>query len=108
MILVCNRFKVTPGREDDFVEAFKGREGLIDGMPGFLGLDVLRPLGDEGVFISMARWRSQADFEAWTRSDQFKQSHQGLRGGRHEGLFAAHPVLETFEVFETTWPEESA
>ncbi|MCA8947607.1 MAG: antibiotic biosynthesis monooxygenase, partial [Planctomycetes bacterium] len=36
MIVVMNRFKVSPGREADFEEAFKGRAKLIDTMEGFV------------------------------------------------------------------------
>ncbi len=98
MFIVMNRFKVTPGREQDFVSAFSGRAKAIDGVPGFLALDVLKPVG-EGAFISMTRWKDQAAFEAWTNSEAFKQGH----AKRHPGLFAGHPVLEQFEVFETTY-----
>ena len=98
MIVVMNRFKVSPGREADFEEAFKGRAKLIDTMEGFVGLDMLRPAGEGGVFISMARWRSKADFEAWTTSDAFKQAHSR----RHPGMFEGHPQLEMYEVFDST------
>lgn len=102
MFIVMNCFNVTPGREQDFVEAFKGRAGAVDGVPGFLGLDVLKPVG-EGRFISMGRWASREAFEAWTRSDAFKQGH----ARRHPGLFTGHPQLEIYEVFETTFkPQE--
>jgi len=97
MFIVMNRFNVTPGREKDFEEAFTGRAKAIDGVPGFLGLDVLRPVG-AGPFVSLTRWRSEADFVAWTKSDAFKQGH----AKRHPGVFQGPPVLEQFEVFETT------
>ena len=98
MIIVMNRFQVTTGREHDFEEAFKNRAGLIDGLPGFLGLDMLRPSTPGGVFVSMSRWASMADFEAWTQSDAFRDAHRK----RHEGMFQGHPVLEIFEVFDST------
>lgn len=98
MILVMNRFNVTPGREDDFEEAFRNRAGLIDGMPGFMGLDMLRPASPGGVFISMSRWASMEAFEGWTKSEAFRRAH----GKRHEGMFQGHPVLEIFEVFDST------
>jgi len=93
MFIVMNRFSVTPGREADFEAAFRDRKRLVDGMPGFVAFDLLRPDGD-GVFISLTRWASKADFEAWTRSDAFKQGH----GRRHEGMFTGHPQLEMYEV----------
>ncbi|MCC6464280.1 MAG: antibiotic biosynthesis monooxygenase [Planctomycetes bacterium] len=99
MIIVMNRFRVTPGREVDFEEAFKGRARLIDGMPGFLGLDVLRPSEPGGVFISMARWAGMAEFKAWTESEQFRQGH----GRRHPGMFVGPPQLEIYEVVDSTF-----
>lgn len=98
MIIVMNRFSVTPGREADFEAAFKDRARLVDTMPGFLCQDVLKPVGD-GVFLTMTRWRSMEDFEGWTKSDSFRQGH----ARRHEGMFTAHPKLEIYEVFESTW-----
>ncbi|MHC4840334.1 MAG: antibiotic biosynthesis monooxygenase family protein [Planctomycetota bacterium] len=93
-----NRFSVTPGREADFEEAFKDRRRLIDGMEGFIELDVMRPNENEDVFISMARWQSIEAFKNWTNSEQFKQAH----GKRHPGMFTGHPKLEIFEVFDST------
>ncbi|MCB9894602.1 MAG: antibiotic biosynthesis monooxygenase [Planctomycetes bacterium] len=113
MILVMNRFTVTPGREKDFEEAFKGRAKLVETLPGFMGFDVLRPTHstgsgqaeEGGVFISMTRWASMADFENWTQSEAFKQGHSR----RHPGMFAGHPQLEIFEVFDSTLrPPEGA
>jgi heme-degrading monooxygenase HmoA len=95
MFIVMNRFQVAPGREADFEQAFRERRRLVDGMPGFVAFDLLRPDGD-GVFISMTRWESKADFEAWTQSEAFRNAH----GRRHEGMFLAHPQLELFEVVE--------
>jgi len=98
MIIVMNRFKVTVGREADFEEAFKGRAGLIESMPGFMGLDVLRPAAPGGVFVSMTRWKDMDSFEAWTRSEAFQKAH----GKRHTGMFQGHPQLEVYEVFDST------
>ena len=30
-----------------------------------------------GEYISQSTWATQADFEAWARSDKFKKAHQG-------------------------------
>ena len=98
MILVMNRFTVTPGREKDFEEAFMGRAKLVESLPGFMGFDVLRPTEEGGVFVSMTRWASMADFENWTQSEAFKQGHSR----KHPGMFAGHPKLEIFEVFDST------
>jgi heme-degrading monooxygenase HmoA len=98
MILVMNRFNVTPGREKDFEEAFKGRAKLVETLPGFMAFDVLRPTTEDGVFISMTRWASMKAFEDWTNSDAFKQGHSR----KHPGMFGGHPKLEIYEVFDST------
>ncbi|GIK54321.1 MAG: antibiotic biosynthesis monooxygenase [Planctomycetota bacterium] len=98
MFIVMNRFQVTPGREQDFMDAFMGRARAIDSVPGFLGLDMLKPKG-AGAFISMTRWASEEDFVAWTKSDAFKQGH----ARRHPGMFQGPPVLEQYQVFDSTF-----
>lgn len=96
MVIVMNRFRVAPGREKDFEEVFRGRARLVETMPGFVSLEVLRPLQEQGVFVSMAHWETREAFEAWTKSEQFAEGHKN----RHPGMFQGPPQFEMYEVFE--------
>ncbi len=93
-----NRFRIAPGREDEFVEVWRQRDSRLAEVPGFLEFNLLRgPSTDEAtLFVSHSRWENAAAFEAWTRSDAFRAAHAGAGGQR--GLYLGHPQFEGFEV----------
>ena len=46
MITVANRIYVASEYQDEFEERFRNRARLVDGMPGFISNQVLRPVND--------------------------------------------------------------
>jgi heme-degrading monooxygenase HmoA len=75
MITVANRIGVRPEYADAFEQRFQERAGLVDGMPGFIANQVLRPVNEGDPYIVLTFWNSREEFEAWTRSDEFRQGH---------------------------------
>ncbi len=59
------RFKVKPGREKEFEEAY-GPVGdwarLFRNHDGYLGTDLMRDTNDERVYLTIDRWKSADDF----------------------------------------------
>lgn len=59
------RFKVKPGREREFEEAY-GPVGdwarLFRNHDGYLGTDLMRDTNEERVYLTIDRWRSADDF----------------------------------------------
>ena len=53
---------------------------------------------DHVLYASHTVWRSHADFEAWTKSEQFRTAHAGAGSGR--SLTLGHPEFEGFEVLQ--------
>ena len=51
MITVANRIYVTPEYAEAFEERFRQRAGLVDGMPGFISNQVLRPVNDGDPYV---------------------------------------------------------
>lgn len=101
MIIVCNRIPVNPDHADAFEEAFAQRANLVDGMDGFISFQILRPTDPEAPYIVQTFWESQAAYEAWVNSDEFKKGHaQG--GTLPENTFLGHPELEIHEVIQST------
>ena len=92
MFIAQNRFELNEGFEHVFEE--QRQESQLDDVPGFIFMARLR--GDEArVYINHSVWESREAFEAWARSDAFKQAHaQGLP----EGALAAHPQAAFYEV----------
>jgi heme oxygenase (mycobilin-producing) len=101
MIVTCNRIPVNPEHASAFEERFADRASLVDGMPGFISFQLLRPLKEGDPYIVMTFWESQEAFHHWTQSAEFKEGH--ARSGRlPPETFAGHPKLETHEVIQST------
>lgn len=98
MFIAMNRFRVAPGREEDFVRVWEERESYLHEMEGFSRFRLLHgPAGDEHtLFISYTEWVSAEAFRAWTDSEQFVSAHR--KGRTPEGVLLGHPEFEGFEV----------
>ena len=94
MIVVQNRIPVAEGYEEDFLDRFRTRRGLVDGQPGFIRNVVLRPIKGEH-FIVLTFWENEEQFRAWTESEAFKKAHSQARAP--SGTYLGHPVFEGFE-----------
>ena len=94
MVIVMNRITVAEGRELDFEKTFTERDRAVDLMPGFLGLQVLRP-AEGRTYVVMTRWKSREAFDDWTQSEAFISAHRKQSPGFAEN----RPTLEIFEVF---------
>lgn len=101
MIVVSNRIPVKPEHGEAFEKTFENRASLVDGMPGFISFQLLRPNKDGDPYIVMTFWESKEHFTAWTTSDEFKEGH-AKSGTLPEGTFEGHPKLELHEVVQST------
>lgn len=99
MITVANRIYVTPEYAEAFEERFRQRAGLVDGMPGFVSNQVLRPVNEGDPYIVFTIWESRQNFIDWVRSDEFVKGH-AQSGSLPKEAFAAANVLELHEVVQ--------
>lgn len=97
MITVANRIFVAPEYAAAFEERFRGRAGLVDTMPGFILNQVLRPVNPGDPYIVLTLWETRAHFEAWVRSDEFRQGH-ARSGTLPAEAFSGPNKLEVHEV----------
>ena len=98
MFIAMNRFRIARGREQVFEELWRKRDSQLDGVPGFREFHLLRGPEDETatLYASHSFWSSRADFEAWTRSENFRRAHAQARAP--QGTYLEHPHFEGFEV----------
>ncbi|MFA5900171.1 MAG: antibiotic biosynthesis monooxygenase [Hyphomicrobium sp.] len=98
MFIAMNRFKVLKGSEHDFEQIWLTRETHLGEMPGFIVFHLLKgpEREDHVLYSSHTMWRSHADFEAWTKSEQFRKAH--ARAGSNKPLYLGHPEFEGFTV----------
>lgn len=108
MFIAMNRFKVGKESAAEFEKIWLGRDSHLDGMEGFIEFHLLRgPERDDHIlYSSHTAWASRADFEAWTKSEAFRQAH--ARAGSGKTLYLDHPQFEGFEVIQTLTPGRAA
>ena len=96
MIAVSNRLQVAKGQEAEFEKRFEGRARLVENMPGFVRLEILRPIKSD-YYIVLTHWTNEASFRAWTDSAEFKEAH---RNRPPSEIFAGPNVFEMHEVIQ--------
>jgi len=98
MYIAMNRFRVAPGREQEFIDIWKNRESHLDEVPGFKEFHLLQGPSDENatLFSSHAVWESAEAFENWTRSEAFRKAH--AQAGGAKDIYLGPPQFEGFEV----------
>jgi heme-degrading monooxygenase HmoA len=108
MYIAMNRFKVMKGSEKDFESVWLGRETYLDEMPGFIVFHLLKgpEREDYTLYSSHTVWRSFEDFEAWTKSEQFRKVHS--RAPESKPLYMGHPEFEGFHVLQEVNPGSAA
>ena len=101
MYIAMNRFQVALGNEDEFQTVWTSRDSFLAGVPGFVEFHLLKgpTLEDHTLFSSHTVWRSHADFEAWTKSEAFRNAHRNAGGNKP--LYIGPPRFEGFEVVQT-------
>ena len=100
MYIAMNRFKVKKGSEQDFEQVWRRRESRLGDMLGFIAFHLLKgpEREDHVLYSSHTMWRSHADFDAWTKSEQFRKAHAGA--GANKLLYLGHPEFEGFTVVQ--------
>jgi len=96
MYVAMNRFRIAPGKEQDFIEIWRSRDSHLDGVPGFKSFNLLQGPSTEEytLFASHSVWESEEAFIAWTKSEAFRKAHANARPARD--IYLGPPQLECF------------
>ena len=99
MFLAMNRFRITPGKEEAFVEHWRQRNSYLGEVPGFISFNLLRgdTTEERTLFASHTVWESEQAFEAWTQSEAFRKAHMAA-GNSPRDFYLGPPLLELFEA----------
>lgn len=100
MYIAMNRFKIAPGREQEFIDIWRNRDSHLHNVDGFESFSLVQGTAGEEytLMASHVIWRDKAAFEAWLHSDTFKQAHANAGKNRPEGLYLGPPQFEGFEA----------
>ena len=107
--IAMNRFKVTKDTAKAFEQLWLQRESRLNELPGFIAFHLLRgpERDDHMLYSSHTVWRSHADFDAWTKSDQFRTAHANAGNSSIRPLYLGHPEFEGFEVIQELLPTKA-
>ena len=108
MFIAMNRFRVRKGSEETFEQVWLNRDSQLNRVPGFVEFHLLKgpEHEDHTLYSTPTLWQSKATFEAWTKSDAFRQAHS--RAGDNKPLYLEHPHFEGFEIRQTITRSEAA
>ena len=98
MYIAMNRFRIAPGREQDFINIWKNRDTHLDEVPGFRQFNLLQGATDEQctLFTSHSVWDSEEAFVNWTKSEAFRKTH--AQAGDSKGIYLGPPQFEGFKA----------
>lgn len=96
MYVAMNRFRIAPGKEQDFIEIWKSRDSYLEEVPGFKSFNLLQGPSTEEytLFASHSVWESEEAFIGWTKSEAFRKAHANAKPAKD--IYLGPPQLECF------------
>lgn len=108
-VVKINVLTVKAEMREEIERRFAGRAGLVESAEGFEGFELLRPVEGTEHYMVYTRWRSEEDFQAWTKSQSFSQGHARAAaesaGHGHGGPASMAAELWSFEVVQQATPQ---
>ena len=101
-VVKINAIEVPEGHGAELERRFAARAKAVDGMPGFEGFELLRPVSGDTRYFVYTRWASDEDFQNWMSSPAFQHGHAGSSGAGQQMLVGSGSALLSFEVVELT------
>lgn len=77
-VVKINAISVPPQAHEELEKRFSNRAHSVDGVPGFLGFQLLRPVKGEERYFVVTTWEDDAAFESW-RDGGAAAAHAGER-----------------------------
>lgn len=78
-IVKINAISVPPQAGPELERRFSERAGAIDGSPGFLGFQLLRPTAGDDRYFVVTHWEDEDSYAAWRDGDS-RAAHAGQHG----------------------------
>jgi heme-degrading monooxygenase HmoA len=98
-VVKINAIRVPPQAGPELERRFAARAGAVEGSPGFLGFQLLRPVAGEERYFVVTHWEDDASFEAW-RDGPARQAHAAPSGGGAEAGPSGGPVASGADLLE--------
>ncbi|WP_078553458.1 antibiotic biosynthesis monooxygenase family protein [Bacillus alkalicellulosilyticus] len=97
---VLNNISVTTEGRQAFERRFQQRARLIEEVPGFQAIRVLRPIQSD-TYIILTVWNEEQNFSNWQSSKAYEQAHKK----RHtpQGIDQQQPIIFPRPSYVTTY-----
>ena len=94
-VVKINALDVPAGAGPEIEKRFAARQGAVEGSPGFLAFELLRPVAGETRYFVYTRWETEEDYQAWAQGPA-RAAHAGS-GDRPAPVASGAQLLE-FDV----------
>lgn len=74
-VVKINAIHVPEGKGEEVERRFAAHREALAGTPGFLGFELLRPVGGEERYFVYTRWETDQAFQAWRRRGPADSAH---------------------------------
>jgi heme-degrading monooxygenase HmoA len=109
-VVKINAIEVPEGAGPELERRFANRLHAVDGQPGFISFELLRPVSGDNRYFVLTHWEDEASFQAW-RNGPAIEAHAGERGrpvgegqgaghGHGQGPVSTGATLLEFEVVQ--------
>ena len=99
-VVKINAITVPEGMGAELEARFAARAREVDGVEGFEGFELLRPVDGETRYFVYTRWRSEEDFQRWVSSREFRRGHRSSDAAAEGRPVGIASDLLSFEVVE--------
>ena len=96
-VVKINALSVPPQAREELERRFAARAHSVDGSPGFLGFQLLRPVQGEDRYFVVTHWADEESFAAWRDGDA-RAAHAGEGSGEPRRPVSSGAELLEFEV----------
>ncbi|MGW1061646.1 antibiotic biosynthesis monooxygenase family protein [Micromonospora rubida] len=96
-VVKINAIDVPEGAGEELERRFAARAGTVEGSPGFLGFELLRPVGGEKRYFVYTKWETEEAYQAWAAGPS-RAAHAGGEGGEQRRPVASGASLLEFDV----------
>lgn len=100
-IVKINAIDVPPQAGPELERRFAARAHTVDGSPGFLGFQLLRPVAGESRYFVVTHWADEESYAAWRDGDA-----RAAHAGEHGKPVASGANLLEFEVVMDVKPAQ--
>lgn len=96
-VVKINAISVPEGAGAELEKRFAARAGTVEGQPGFLGFQLLRPVAGDTRYFVVTQWETDEAFAAWRDGDA-RAAHATSEGEAPRRPVAAGADLLEFDV----------